>query len=272
MGATSDDPFAQFKSAQREGWSSFAPVEIFTTAPAAKLVKFADVRTGQRVLDVACGTGVVAVTAARRGAKATGLDLAPALIERARANAAIAGVEIDFADGDAEALPYPDGAFDVVLSQFGHIFAPRPEVATAELLRVLRPGGRLAFAAWPPELFTARQFDIVARYMPPPPANAKRPPPPALWGDPNIIRERLGDRARDLVFDRGEMIVQMLSVPHARLFYEATIGPLTILVEALRGEPDRLAQLRAEFEASLQEVFDENALHLHFIMARATKV
>jgi len=107
--------------------------------------------------------------------------------------------------------------------------------------------------------------------MPPPPANAKRPPSPALWGDPNIIRERLGDRVRDLLFDRGEMIVQTLSVPHARLFYEATIGPLTILVGALRDEPDRLAQLRAEFEASLQEVFDENALHLHFIMARATK-
>ena len=271
MTTTAADPFAKFKDAQREAWSVFAPVETFTTLPAAELVKFAQLAPGQTVLDVACGTGVVAVTAARVGAKASGADLSPALLERARHNASVAGVAIDFVESDAEALPYADAAFDAVLSQFGHIFAPRPEVVLREMLRVLKPGGRIAFSAWPPELFTGRQFDLIARYLPPPPAGAARPAPPALWGDPNVIRERFGDAVEGVVFDRGVMIVQTLSVKHARVAQEATIGPLTRIVESLRGEPEKLARLRAEYEAILADVFEDNALHLHFIMARASK-
>jgi SAM-dependent methyltransferase len=105
MAAGSVDPFANYKAAQREAWSSFLPVEVITTIPAVKLVKFAQVAPGQRVLDVACGTGVVAVTAARRGAKVSGLDLSPVLLERAHYNASVAAVDIDFTEGDAEALP-----------------------------------------------------------------------------------------------------------------------------------------------------------------------
>jgi ubiquinone/menaquinone biosynthesis C-methylase UbiE len=145
MAAQHADPFGAFKAAQREAWASFVPVEVITTIPAAKLVTFAQVAAGQRVLDVACGTGVVAVTAARRGASVSGLDLSPVLIERARYNADLAGVRVDFTDGDAEALPYPNASFDVVLSQFGHMFAPRPQVVLSEMLRVLKVGGRLAF-------------------------------------------------------------------------------------------------------------------------------
>src|ERR1700683_4708344 len=140
------DQFAAFKAAHREAWSSFVPVEIPTTPPAAQLVKFAQVSAGQHVLDVACGTGVVAITAALRGAKASGLDLTPALLERAKKNAEIAGLNVEFVEGDAEALPYPDASFDVVLSQFGHIFAPRPAVAVKEMLRVLKSGGRGAWS------------------------------------------------------------------------------------------------------------------------------
>jgi SAM-dependent methyltransferase len=143
------DPFARLKASEREHWASFAPAAIFSTVPAAKLVKFAQVSPGQRVLDVGCGTGVVAITAARRGAKVSGLDLSPDLLHRARDNAVTAGVEIDFLEGDAEALPYPDATFNIVLSQFGHIFAPRPEVAVREMLRVLkarRPSGLLGVA------------------------------------------------------------------------------------------------------------------------------
>jgi ubiquinone/menaquinone biosynthesis C-methylase UbiE len=150
MAAQDADPFAQYKAAQREAWASFLPVEVITTIPAAKLVKFAQVSSGQKVLDVACGAGVVAVTAARRGAIVSGLDLSPVLLERARYNAELAGVTVDFAEGDAEALPYPDASFDVVLSQFGHMFAPRPQVALSEMLRVLKVGGRLAFRAGRP--------------------------------------------------------------------------------------------------------------------------
>jgi ubiquinone/menaquinone biosynthesis C-methylase UbiE len=115
--------------------------------PAAKLVKFAQVVSGMRVLDVACGTGVVAVTAGRRGARVFGLDFSPALLERARQDATVAAIDIDFVEGDAEALPYRSASFDVVLSQYGHIFAPRPEVALQEMLPVLKPGGRIAFSA-----------------------------------------------------------------------------------------------------------------------------
>jgi SAM-dependent methyltransferase len=156
------DSFESFKDAQKLAWAHFAPLEMFTTLVAARLVSHARVHAAQCILDVACGTGVVAVTAARIGARVTGLDLTSALLERARENSQIAGVEIDWREGDAEALPFQDGAFDVVMSQFGHIFAPRPEVAIGEMLRVLRPGGTIAFATWPPELFMGRMFTLIA--------------------------------------------------------------------------------------------------------------
>src|ERR1700723_2548008 len=136
------DPLTQFKSHQREAWSHFAPLEAATMVAAPALARMAEIRAGDAVLDVGCGTGVVAVTAARMGASVRGLDLTPALLERARANATLAGVAIDFIEGDVEAMPYPDATFDVVVSQFGHMFAPRHDVAKSEMLRVLRPGGR----------------------------------------------------------------------------------------------------------------------------------
>jgi len=235
-------------------------------------VKFAQVTPGQRVLDVACGTGVVAITAARRGAKASGLDLTPALIERARQNAGIAAVDVDFVEGDAEALPYPDASFDVVLSQYGHMFAPRPAVAVREMLRVLKAGGRIAFSTWPPELFTARQFPFFARYMPPPPPNVEQSAPPPLWGDPNVIRERLGSMVSALQFERDTLVVPTLSPQHFRIMQEATVGMLPKIIRSLQTNPPKLAQLRAEYEAMIDEVFDDNAIHLHYLMTRATKV
>src|SRR5882672_10406438 len=126
------DVLDQFKAAQKAGWAHFAPLQTFTTVAAAQLVKHARIKSGQRVLDVACGTGVVAVTAARSGARATGLDLTPELLEAARANSRTAEVEIDWHEGDVEQLPFDAAAFDVVVSQFGHMFAPRPDVATGE--------------------------------------------------------------------------------------------------------------------------------------------
>jgi ubiquinone/menaquinone biosynthesis C-methylase UbiE len=271
MSATSNDPFAQFKSVQREGWSLFAPIEVFTTIPAAKLVKFARITPGQEVLDAACGTGVVAVTAARAGGKVRGLDLSPALLERARLNAEIARVRIDFVEGDVEALPYADASFDVVLSQFGHMFAPRPEVALAELLRVLRPGGRIAFSTWPPELFTGAMFSLLGRFMPAPPAGAPRPAPPPEWGNPDVVRARLGDAVTDLQFERDTMQAPTLSPEHARLMFETTLGPAVKLVAALQDQPERLAELRAEFERHTAAIFEDNHLHQHFLMTRATK-
>ena len=271
MGAKRGDPFGEFKAAQREAWASFVPVEVTTIIPAAKLVTFAQVSSGKKVLDVACGTGVVAVTAARRGAIVSGLDLSPVLIERARHNADLAGVRIDFIDGDAEALPYPDASFDIVLSQFGHIFAPRPHVALSEMLRVLKVGGRLAFSTWPPEHFPARMFTILAEFAPASP-DVEQPAAPALWGDPNIVRQRLGAAVSGLTFARATLTAPALSLAHFRVAQEKTIGPLGKIVASLESEPAKLSTFRADFEAMASEAYDDNAMRLPFLMTRATKV
>jgi SAM-dependent methyltransferase len=265
------DPFVQLKAAQRESWSLFGPAETGTTVPAFELVRFAEVAPGDRALDVACGTGVVAITAARMGAVAEGLDLTPALLERARKSAALAGVSVGFREGDAEALPYPDASFDVVLSQFGHMFAPRPEVTVSEMLRVLQPGGRLAFTTWPPDDYVGRIFALAARHLPPPPPGDPTPAPPVQWGDPEVVRQRLGDGVKDLSFARGEMVVPALSPEHVRQVMETTIGPLIRLVESLRATPERLEKLRSELLSIGREYWRENRMHQAYLMCRATK-
>lgn len=264
------DPFTQFKVTAREGWALFTPVEVVTTMAAGHLVNFAGIKAGAKVLDVACGTGVAAITAARSGATVSGIDLSPVLIARAKENAATGRLQIDFKDGDAEALPYADASFDVVISQFGHMFAPRPEVVVAEMLRVLKPGGRIAFSTWPPELFTGRMFSLVGKYMPPPP-DAPKPAPPPAWGDPNIVRERLGDAVTDIEFGREEMRTPALGVPFMRQFFETTVGPLTKLIGT--APPERVAEFRAEFESLISGYFDPigNVVRQHFLMTRALK-
>jgi len=264
------DPFESFKAAQKQGWVHFVPFEAITTPCAARLVKRAGVRSGQHVLDVACGTGVVSVTAARVGARVTGLDLTPELLERARENARIAGVEIDWHEGDAEKLPFGDATFDVVLSEFGHIFAPRPEVALAEMLRVLKPGGTIAFSTWPPELFVGRMFALTASYLLPPPPGVA---PPPLWGDPNIVRQRFGPAVKDILFDRATMLVPALSPSHQRTAAEKSSGAMFRLVAELRdSDPARLEKFRREYDALAAEYFEDNLLRQDYLMTRATKI
>jgi SAM-dependent methyltransferase len=267
MAIMSDDPFAQLKAMQREGWALFAPLEAVTTIPAAELVRHARIGARQVLLDVGCGTGVVAVTAARAGASVRALDLSPVLLEQARRNAALAGVDIDFTEGDAEALPYEDASFDAVLSQFGHMFAPRPEVTIAEMLRVLRPGGTIAFSTWPPEHFVGQMFALVGKHMPPPAGAA----PPPQWGDPNIIRQRLGDAVGDIVFERGVMVFPALSPQHYRKGIEETLGPVVKLVAGLQGDAVKLGAFRAELDAFIARYFDNNMVRQHFLMTRAVK-
>ena len=263
------DPFQQFKEAQKQGWANFAPLEALTTPQAARLVRHAGVHSDHRVLDVACGTGVVSITAAMHGAHVTALDFTPQLLERARENARISEVSVDWREGDAENLPFADAAFDVVLSQFGHMFAPRPEVAIAEMLRVLKPGGTIAFSTWPPEFYVGRSMALMARYMPVIPGI----PSPALWGDPKIVRERLGDKVKDVVLDAARMNFPVLSTKIHRANSERTVGPLVKLVEALSAsDPARLAQFRAEAEGLTAEYLEDNILRQDYLLTRATKI
>jgi SAM-dependent methyltransferase len=264
------DPFESFKAAQKQGWAHFAPFEAVTTPCAARLVKWAGVRSGQTVLDAACGTGVVSVTAARLGARVTGLDLTPELLERARENARIAAVEVDWHEGDVEKLPFANAAFDVVLSEFGHIFAPRPEVAIGEMLRVLKPGGTIAFSTWPPELFVGRVFALGASYMPPPPPDVA---PPPQWGDPNIVKERLGSAVKDIFFDRATMLVPALSPSHHRTASEKSSGSMARLVATLKGgHSEKLEQFRREYDALAGEYFEDNILRQDYLMTRGRKM
>jgi SAM-dependent methyltransferase len=263
------DVFDKFKATQREGWAHFAPLQAVTTEPAARLVNFAGIKSGQRVLDVACGTGVVAITAARHGAHVTALDLTPELLSVARDNAHIAGVAVDWHEGDVESLPFDADSYDVVVSQYGHMFAPRPEVAVSEMLRVLRPGGVLAFSTWPPELLVGRIFAITAKYMPPPPPGVA---PPTLWGDPNVIRDRLGNQVRDLTFDRATMLVPVLSLNHQRELFEKTAGPVRKLVEMLSAtDPSKLEIYRGEVRALSATYYADNVLRQDYLMTRAIK-
>jgi SAM-dependent methyltransferase len=264
------DPFQAFKKNQREAWAHFAPLEIMTVGPAARLLKHARVESGQSLLDVGCGTGVVAVTAARGGLRVTGLDLTPELLQRAREHSALAGVEVEWREGDAEQLPFADGAFDAVVSQFAHIFAPRAEVALKEMLRVLKPGGTIAFSTWPPELYVGRVFAIMARYLPAPPPGIS---PPPQWGDPNIVRERFGTAVKDITFERDVMTAPALSPRHYQALMERTAGPMIKLVETLTAsDPARLAQLRSECETLIQQYFDMNAVRQGYLLTRAVKL
>lgn len=263
------DGLAQFKQAQKEGWANFAPLEAVTTPAAARLVQFAAIQPGQSVLDVGCGTGVVAITAARRGGKVSAIDITPPLLERARENAHIAAVHVDFREGDVEQLPFSDGQFDVVLSQFAHIFAPRPEIAMAEMFRVLRPGGTIAFSTWPPHHVVGRTMALAGRNAPPPPPGIA---PPALWGDSNIVRQRLGSAVRDVVFDTGFVLPPALSPQHFRGMIERTAGPVMKMIQNLEKEnPQKLQDFRNEFDSIVEEYLSDNVVRQEYLMTRAVK-
>lgn len=265
------DQMTEFKNRQRELWTlgNFGDIAVFTTPVAGHLVRYAGVENGQAVLDVGTGTGVAAVTSRSRGARVAGLDLTPALLVQARASAALAGFDdIDWREGDAEALPFADASFDVVLSQFGHMFAPRPEVAVGEMLRVLKPGGTIAFATWPGEQLIGRMFSLNAKYVAPPPGIA----PPVLWGDVSVVRQRLGDAVTRMHHERGVMGIPALSPQHLRVFQEAKAGPFVRTAQALQQEPSRLEAWRREIDELVAEYLHDNVVRQEYLLTRAVKV
>lgn len=186
---TSAPDLDQLKSRMKATWMAgdFGQIANFTATEGEKFVARLAITPGTRVLDVACGTGNTAIPAARAGASVTGVDIATNLLEQARNRAASEGVSANFQEGDAEDLPFGDASFDVVLSMYGAMFAPRPERVATELIRVCRPGGVIVMANWTPQGFVGKTFQIMAKMVPPPPI-----PSPLMWGDEAIVRQRLG--------------------------------------------------------------------------------
>ncbi len=219
--------------------------DYFSRAMASSAVEFLDrvgVAPGESVLDVACGSGQLALVAARRGARVTGVDIATNAIHAARARAAAEGLDIRFDEGDAEALPYPDASFDLAATIFGAMFAPRPDRVAAEFLRVCRPGGRIAMANWTAEGFIGRMFKTFSRFLAPPGM-----PAPVLWGDEAVVRDRLGAGLSDLKLTRVQYRFDYPFGPSEVVeFFRQYYGPTTRAFATL-GTDDRAA-LRAALE------------------------
>jgi SAM-dependent methyltransferase len=235
---------------------------------AGHLVDATDVSSDDHVLDVACGTGNVAITAARRGAQVTGLDITPSMLEDARENAAIAGIdEIEWREGDATDLPFEDNAFDVTLSCVGHMFANPPETAGSELLRVTRSGGRIAFTSWTPGSVVPAMAKTLQEYLPP---NPDAPPPPFLWGDEGVVRERLTDGVSDLSFETGAVEQLSLSPSHSWEMIRSQSGIFIVALENV--DEDDYPALSEDMIAAIEEYFDEsqNAISMEYLVTNAT--
>ncbi len=198
---------------------------------------------GVRVLDVACGAGQIAIPAARSGATVTGIDIASNSIERATERATKEGIDVHFAEGDAEDIAFPDGSFDVVCSLFGAMFAPRPERVAAELVRVCRPGGRIVMGNWTPGGFIGQMFKINGKHVPPPAGM----PSPVLWGDDATVRDRLKDGIADLQLTR-RMYPFKYPFPPSEVveFFRVYYGPTNRAFASL--DVDKQAALRTDLE------------------------
>lgn len=247
---------------------SYADIAPNFLSMAAHLIEAADISATDSVLDVGCGTGNVAITAARRDARVTGLDIVPAMLTEAQKNAAIADVEdIVWREGTATDLPFEDNAFDVTLSSVGHVFANPPDAAARELLRVTRSGGRIAFTSWTPSSVVPAMGKVLSDYLPP---NPDAPEPPFLWGDPDVVRERFGDTVNDVEFETGTVLTPVLSPAH---YWDAAITQSGLFIVALEevNDTDRPA-LREEMIETIEQYFDDsrNAVSMEYRLTTAT--
>jgi SAM-dependent methyltransferase len=209
------------------------------------LVDAVGVAAGERVLDVAAGSGNASIPAAQRGATVVASDLTPALLERGRADAAGLGLEpgIAWEQGDAEALPYDAASFDVVVSCVGVMFAPHHQDAADELVRVLRPGGRLGLVSWTPGGFIGQMFATMKPFVPAPPPGAQ---PPPLWGDPAHVQALLGDRVTDVDAQVRRLRTDRFGTAEQFVeYFKARYGPTIAAFKGLADQPDRAAELQA---------------------------
>ena len=238
----------QPKTADRSLWAlgdyhAFATQTVWGLGPV--LVRACGIAGGQRVLDVAAGSGNVAIRAAEAGADVVAADLTPENFEAGLREARARGVELEWVEADAEALPFGDGEFDVVTSSLGAIFAPDHQAVADELVRVCRPGGTIGMVNFTPEGLAAEFFALFGRHAPPPREGAL---PPVLWGSEEHVRELFGDRLDTLAMTRHEYVERSPDGPvgYCELFKQ-TFGPVVGLYAALAGEPERVAALDRDF-------------------------
>lgn len=245
--------FAAVKSRQQATWASgdFAVVAARIVFQAEHLCETADLRAGWRVLDVATGSGNAALAAARRGCEAVGVDYVPALLERGRARAAAEHLDVEFVEGDAENLPFPDASFDAVVSIYGAMFAPDHDRAAAELARVCRPGGRIALANWTPDGFIGETFRVFSRYLPPAPGLQ----PPVRWGDQGHLDSLFRQTAASITSYRRTAVFRFRSAEENVDFFRTYYGPTLRAFEAL--DPPRQEALRNDL-LELARRYDRN--------------
>jgi ubiquinone/menaquinone biosynthesis C-methylase UbiE len=219
----------------------FAKATVWELGPV--LVEACRISAGQRVLDVAAGSGNVAIRASERGAQVVASDLTPENLAAGRREAAAHGLELEWVEADAEALPFADGEFDVVTSAVGAMFAPDHQAVADELVRVCRPGGTIGMINFTPEGLASDFFGLFAPYGPPPPG----PVPPIMWGSEDHVRALFGDRVESLALTRRTYTERAASPGHYRDFFKATFGPAVATYRDLEGQPDRAAALDRDF-------------------------
>jgi SAM-dependent methyltransferase len=238
--------FGKLKSGMKSTWMAgdFGRIASFSAQAADNFVQRLGIQPGARVLDVACGTGNTAVPAARAGASVTGCDIATNLLDQANKRAAAEDLDITFKEGDAEDLPFPTDSFDVVISMFGAMFAPRPERVAAELLRVCKPAGMIAMANWTPEGFVGKSFKLTGKLLPPPPDI----PAPVLWGDEATVRQRFSQGTSRIDLKKQRFWFEFPFSPKETVeFYRQYFGPTQVAFSRL----DEAGQLsfRSQMEA-----------------------
>jgi ubiquinone/menaquinone biosynthesis C-methylase UbiE len=249
--------FATVTQVQQQIWSEgdFAKIGVGIQMVGEDLCEAVNIIPGERVLDVATGAGNCAIAAARRFGEAVGLDYVPALLERARERAAAERYDVEFVEGDAQALPFDDGSFDVVLSSFGAMFAPDQERTASELLRVCRSGGKIGMANWPPRgLIGGGMFKVVAQHAPPPPGVQ----PPVLWGTEERVRELFGDGVSDIQFTSREVRMRHYSPESWLEYFKTYFGPMVTAFERVGQEgAEALADDLLELMRSSNEAGDQ---------------
>lgn len=235
LSTTAAPDFAAIKVRQKAAWASgdYAVVGTTLQIVGETLCEATDLRAGERVLDVAAGNGNATLAAARRWCEVTSTDYVPALLERGRERAAAERLHgIDFREADAEALPFDDASFDAVLSTFGCMFAPNPPRVASELLRVCRPGGRIAMANWTPEGFIGQVFKTLGRRVPPPAGVTS----PALWGSSPYIADLFGGREVRISAHTRQFMFRYRSPEHMLEIFRSYYGPILKAFAALDPE------------------------------------